>query len=101
MLDAWQIIYADGTTFSDQDGNPEDAPGWGVLAVAQKDELVNAQIHHGSDFYCYAEQFGGWAGLDYFGLAQYKGGECGPFIAPGGHGLCHLGGCDQHKAHDE
>lgn len=67
----WKIFYVDGSTFSNQDGAPEDALGSGVVAIAQEDELVGVQIHSGSDFYCFAEEFDGWYGLDYFGLAQY------------------------------
>jgi hypothetical protein len=61
----------DGSTFSNEDGAPEDARGWGVAAIAQEDEVVNVAIHEGNDFYCFAEEFGGWYALDYFGFAQY------------------------------
>ena len=67
----WKIYYVDGSTFSSQDGGPEDAPGWGVAAIAQEDEIVDTQIHHLRDFYCFAVEFGGWAGLDHYGFAQY------------------------------
>lgn len=67
----WKIYYVDGSTFSNKDGNPEDAIGWGVAAVVQEDDTVGVQVHHLNDFYCFAVEFGGWAGLDYFGLAQY------------------------------
>jgi hypothetical protein len=67
----WKIFYTDGTTFSNQDGEPEDAPGWGVIAVAQEDDVVGVQIHHQRDFYCFAPEFGGWYAVDYFGFAQY------------------------------
>lgn len=67
----WKIFYVDGSTFSNRDGEPEDAPGMGVAAIAQEDEVVGVQIHHGNDFYCCAEEYDGWYALDYFGLAQY------------------------------
>lgn len=67
----WRIHYIGGETFSHLDGNPEAAPGGGVLAVAQEDDVVGAAIHHQNDFYCFGEQFGGWYGMDVFGLTQY------------------------------
>lgn len=67
----WKVFYIDGSTFGNHDGEPEDAPGGGVLAVVQEDNLVGVLVHQGSDFYVFDEQYGGWYGLDYFGLAQY------------------------------
>ena len=67
----WKIYYVDGSTFSNEDGSPEDAPGWGVAAVVQEDDLVGAMVHHQRDFYGFAEEFGGWHEMDYCGLAQY------------------------------
>ena len=67
----WKVYYIDGATFSNIDGEPQDAPGGGVLAVAQEDDIVGAVVHQQNDFYCFDEQFGGWYGLDVFGLTQY------------------------------
>ena len=67
----WKIYYTDGTTFSNKDGNPEDAPGWGVAAVVQEDSVVGAQVYHQKDFYCFDKKFKGWCALDSFGFAQY------------------------------
>ena len=67
----WRIFYVDDGTFSNRDGEPADAPGGGVLAIAQEDATVGVLIHRGNDFYCFSEEFGGWAGMDHFGLAQY------------------------------
>lgn len=67
----WRITYVDGTTFSHVDGDPQDAPGGGVAAVAQEDDVVGVAIHHQNDFYCFDEQFGGWAGMDHYGFSQY------------------------------
>jgi hypothetical protein len=67
----WRIYYVGGETFSHLDGRPEDAPGGGVAAIAQEDDVVGVAIHHQKDFYCFDEQFGGWAGMDVFGFTQY------------------------------
>lgn len=67
----WKIYYIDGSTFSNKDGKPEDAPGWGVAAVAQEDDVTGVLIHHQHDFYCFDKQFGGWYGMDIWGVSQY------------------------------
>lgn len=67
----WRVYYVDGKTFSHADGEPQDAPGGGVAAVAQEDDVVGVAIHHQDNFYCFDEQFGGWCGMDVFGLTQY------------------------------
>jgi len=66
----WQIFY-ESDTFSNAEGDPQDAPGGGVQAVAQQDDEAGVVIHHGSDFYVFDEKYGGWYGLDHFGLVQY------------------------------
>ena len=67
----WVIEYRDGTTFSNIDGEPQDAPGAGVVGVGQEDGTVGFLVHQGENFYVFGEQFGGWAGMDVYGLAQY------------------------------
>ncbi len=67
----WKVFYIDGKTFSNEDGNPEDAPGGGVLAIAQEDSEVGVLIHQSNDFYIFDEQYGGWYGLDHIGFTQY------------------------------
>jgi len=32
---SWRIYYSDDSTFSSDDGEPEDAPGWGVVVIPQ------------------------------------------------------------------
>lgn len=66
----WAIRYVSGEWFTNADGDPHEAPGGGVLAVTQEDTIVGLAIHQGSDFYLWGKQYGGWAGMDYFGLAQ-------------------------------
>ncbi len=67
----WCIHYINGFIFDNTFGEPENAPGGGVLAVVQEDYAVGVLVHQQNDFYCFDEQFGGWAGMDVFGLTQY------------------------------
>ncbi len=67
----WCVYYVDGSAFSNVNGEPVNAPGGGVLAVVQEDSTVGVLVHHQNDFYCFDEQFGGWTGMDVYGLTQY------------------------------
>ena len=68
----WTIVYSDGQQFTHADGAPEDAPGTGVLGIGQEEATVGVLAHSGEHFYVWdEEQYGGWYGLDYYGLAQY------------------------------
>jgi hypothetical protein len=67
----WVIEYVDGSTFSNEDGDPQDAPGGGVAAIAQEDDWVGYLVHQGTPYYLFAEEYGGWAGADSAGHAQY------------------------------
>lgn len=72
---AWRIYYADGSTFSDRDGRVEDAPGWGVIIIAQQDMTpqpynIGRLYRFGKDFYCW-ELGRGWTGRDSNGREFY------------------------------
>lgn len=52
----WKVYYADGSTFSNEDGGPGDAPSTGVLSIRQrldcdhhKDQWLKAEGRHNSD----------------------------------------------------
>lgn len=64
----WRIYYDDGTTFSNDDGLPEDAPGYGVLAITQdgEDEILASQ-----DFYIYRSDYGCWIEVKTEGLIDH------------------------------
>lgn len=70
----WKIYYADGSTFSDLDGDPADAPAWGVEFILQADDLaapesVGRLIESGSDYYlCEGQE---WVGVDLVGLVDH------------------------------
>jgi hypothetical protein len=47
----WKIWYDDGTTFSSDDGNAENAPVDGILAILEKRSDNTVMNHHGNDYY--------------------------------------------------
>lgn len=65
----WRIWYADGGTFCDLDGPVEDAPGLGVLVIAQADPDVGRELRYGTDFYVYEGDR--WLAVDRYGLWDY------------------------------
>lgn len=74
----WAIYYADQSTFSSEDGNPEDAPCTGVLAVAFFNIDNRREIGASKDFYWYDEtpiykeiKTGSWFAGDQVGYYQY------------------------------
>lgn len=68
----WCVVYADGARFSSDDGAPADAPGGGVVAIAQEDEDCGCRIRWGEHWFIYHEAaYGGWMSVDHTGLAQH------------------------------
>lgn len=67
----WRIYYADGSTYSDADGDPFDAPALGALVVACEDATVGRILVYGHSFYFwYPEHERWWAG-NLLGLVNY------------------------------
>jgi hypothetical protein len=65
----WKLFYGDGSTFSDADGAPSDAPSTNVQAIAQAaDPAIGRRVCSRFDFYWYE---GEWHGGDLFGLFDY------------------------------
>ena len=67
----WRVYYGDGSTFSSEDGKPEDAPCGGVICVAWYDEDKRRHLAHGQDYYINDQ--GRWMGVDASGFWQYMG----------------------------
>lgn len=63
----WEIYYEGGATFSDLDGRPEDAPGYGLLCIWQ----ANGDACFNSDHYIYRTDYGQWIDVDYAGLIDH------------------------------
>lgn len=64
----WRIYYGDGSTFSSDDGAPEDAPSFGVICVVQPNVLTGRESLHGWDWFYYVPDDGMWWGSDIHGV---------------------------------
>jgi hypothetical protein len=67
----WEVFYADGSTFGSDQGAPQDAPGLGVIVIAQEHEVQGERpyLQHMTDYYVWLGQR--WLGCDLFRLWQY------------------------------
>ena len=64
----WRIYYEDGTTFTNLDGGPEDAPAFGMLMVVQHDDDVGRLVMHAWDWFYWRADHQQWWGADIYGL---------------------------------
>lgn len=55
----WKIWYDDGSTFSNEDGTPEEAPVDGILAILEKRANNTIMNHHANEYYY-------WTGENWF-----------------------------------
>jgi hypothetical protein len=70
----WVVWYSDGSSFTDQDGAPHEAPRWGVLCVSAYSGDHGRMIWHGTDYYGWV---GEWVSFDSAGLLDYLGNHPG------------------------
>jgi hypothetical protein len=71
----WRIYYSDGLTFDSSQGEPCEAPAWGVIVIAQSNDLVGRQLVHQKDYYWWEDA---WFGGNIIGLVDYlTRTECG------------------------
>ena len=61
----FRIYYADGSTF---DGEPFDAPFFGVLCIVEKDADHGRRIVTQGDYYVWESR---WRNVDFIGLVDY------------------------------
>jgi hypothetical protein len=66
LLARWAVYYADGSRWTDLDGECPEAPGWGVQCIAEHDPDVGRTITHRRDYYLRVD--GEWTGVDLCGL---------------------------------
>jgi hypothetical protein len=61
----WQIWYEDGSTFSNDDGLPEESPPWGAVAIGQRARRhYQDALYSGAPWYVYRTDHGFWMELD-------------------------------------
>jgi len=66
----WKIFYSD-SSYTDQDGSPENAPKRDVQAIAVEDEVAGRRIERSENHYIWVPDRGCWRGVDKFGLYDY------------------------------
>lgn len=54
----WIVKYVDGSTFTNLDGPPDQAPRGGVIGIAEADEEAGRRIRVGYDFYFWLQHYG-------------------------------------------
>ena len=64
----WRIYYGDKSTFSDEDGLPQDAPAWNVQAIIQRSIESGRAVVCLQDYYIFDRQ---WFGVDIAGVTDY------------------------------
>ena len=69
----WRIYYCDGSTFDSDQGEPAEAPAFGVLAIVQRDSTpepanVGRFVRNGWDWYYWQPEAREWWAGDLFGL---------------------------------
>lgn len=66
----WRVFYDDGTIYGPDDGEPNEAPAWGVVAtVSTEDELK--VLTEGDDYYYWNPMDERWYGVDLIGLVDF------------------------------
>lgn len=65
----WCIFYSNNSRFSHEDGDPANAPLYGVIAVVQEDQKP-ASVWHQSDFYWWRPDMGCWHSGDIHGFLR-------------------------------
>jgi hypothetical protein len=65
----WKIFYSDGTTYSDKDGDPFDAPARGVQVIIVEHPQVGRNVITKENNYWWTGER--WFGGDLYGLYDY------------------------------
>lgn len=72
----WRIYYGDGSTFSDRDGSPFEAPRTNVQVIASEANTPTGfSLTHSHDAYVWRDE---WNGTDQLGMWDYLMSHSGP-----------------------
>ncbi len=63
----WRVYYDDGSTFDSTQGNPDNAPPWGVICINQISVEHGRNIAAYLDYYVYDPE-DGWIGIKWDGV---------------------------------
>lgn len=66
----WTLWYSDGSTFTSQEGKPEDSPPWGVVLITQEVENMD-MLAYQKDYFLYRTDWEQWIEVDNFGLMDH------------------------------
>lgn len=66
----WRLYYTDRTRFTSDDGGWDEAPAWGVAAVAVPNDTVGVQIDTGDFYVWWSDSPEPWA-ADMWGLTDF------------------------------
>ena len=72
----WKIYYADGSTFSSDEGSHEEAPGDGFICVVGYTPAGDRYILHGKNHYRWDDELGMWFGMDWHGVLDFVRWKC-------------------------
>ena len=73
----WRIYYGDGSTYSNEDGPPENAPGVGVQVIVRRDRdhgrhtIAGGNQGRRDDFFWWDATTGQWFNGDHYGFTLY------------------------------
>ena len=67
----WRIWYEGGSSYSNLDGSPFDAPPDGVMVIAVRAPAIGRQLFANRDYYWWDTIESFWFGGDIFGLYDY------------------------------
>ncbi len=71
----WAVVYDGGRVFTSDDGSPEDAPAFGVLAIMDRGPnwTPPGAVLSQKDYWVRAK-WGGWIGYDLIGMVEHFAG---------------------------
>jgi len=68
---SWKVFYDDGTTFGPDDGRPNEAPAFGVIATVSTEQSGSKSLTEGDDYYFYHPLDERWFGVELVGLVDF------------------------------
>lgn len=67
----WKIYYGDGSTFSSDQGSPQDAPPWNIEIILEATHKEGVLRLSGKDYYWFDSTLGQWSAGDFMGMMDY------------------------------